>query len=96
MISVNNRDKILFFTGKDKGNVYTHMNIGQYQLQITFENNDIRLFNPYTMHFCSVYTTSQQMHCSYSLLTAFYSCYMFRRMYVIIREPSVECPAELH
>jgi hypothetical protein len=25
-----------------------------------------------------------------------YSCYMFRRMYVIIREPSFMCPAELH
>jgi hypothetical protein len=32
------------------------------------------------------------MHCSDSLLIS-YSCYMFRRMYVIIREPSFVCPA---
>jgi hypothetical protein len=42
-----------------------------------------------------IYRASQQMHCSDSLLIS-YSCYMFRRMYVIIREPSVVCPAELH
>jgi hypothetical protein len=36
------------------------------------------------------------MHYSYSLLITFYSSYMIRRMYVIIREPSFECPAELH
>jgi hypothetical protein len=35
------------------------------------------------------------MHCSDSLLI-YYSFYMFRRMYVIIREPSFVCPAELH
>jgi hypothetical protein len=38
---------------------------------------------------------SQQMHYYDSLLITFYSSYMFRRMYVIIREPSFECPAEL-
>jgi hypothetical protein len=35
------------------------------------------------------------MHCSDILLVT-YSSYMFRRMYVMIREPSVMCPAELH
>jgi hypothetical protein len=35
------------------------------------------------------------MHCSDSILTS-YSSYLFRRVYVIIREPSVVCPAELH
>jgi hypothetical protein len=39
------------------------------------------------------YTVSQQMHYSDSLLIS-YSSYMFRRMYVIIREPSFTCPAE--
>jgi hypothetical protein len=29
-------------------------------------------------------------------IITFDSSYMFRRMYVIIREPSFECPAELH
>jgi hypothetical protein len=53
-------------------------------------------FNPYTVHFCSVCTISQQMHYSDSLLITFYSSYMFRRMYVIIRGRSFECPAELH
>jgi hypothetical protein len=43
----------------------------------------------------SIYTISQQMHCSDSLLIS-YSSYMFRRMYVIIKEPSIVCPAELH
>jgi hypothetical protein len=38
---------------------------------------------------------SQQIHCSDSLLIS-YSSYMFRRMYVIIREPTLMCPAELH
>jgi hypothetical protein len=42
MTSVNNCDEISFFTGLDKGNVYTHTNIDQYQFQITFESNDIR------------------------------------------------------
>jgi hypothetical protein len=46
--------------------------------------------------FWSVCTVSQQMHYSDSLLITFCSSYMFRRMYVIIREPSFECPAELH
>jgi hypothetical protein len=36
------------------------------------------------------------MHYSDGLLVTFYSSYMFRRMYVIIREPSFECPAELN
>jgi hypothetical protein len=36
------------------------------------------------------------MHYSDSLLITFYSSYMFRRVYVIIREPSFEYPAELH
>jgi hypothetical protein len=45
--------------------------------------------------FYTIYTISQQMHCSDSLLV-FYSSYMFRHMYVIIREPSCMCPAELH
>jgi hypothetical protein len=35
------------------------------------------------------------MHCSDSVLT-FYTLYIFRRMYVIIRELSVMCPAELY
>jgi hypothetical protein len=39
---------------------------------------------------------SQQMHYSDSLLIIFYSSYIFRRMYVIIREPSFVCPAGLH
>jgi len=34
--------KYSFFTGLDKGNVYTHTNVNQYQFQITSENNDIR------------------------------------------------------
>jgi hypothetical protein len=54
------------------------------------------LFNPYTMHFCSVYTISQQIHCSVSLLITSYSSYMFRHMYILIRSPSIVCPAELH
>jgi hypothetical protein len=36
------------------------------------------------------------MYCSDSLLITSYSCYMFRRMYIIIRQPSFVCPAELH
>jgi hypothetical protein len=36
----------------------------------------------------SVCTISQQTHYSDSLLVTFYSSYMFRRMYVIIRESS--------
>jgi hypothetical protein len=43
-----------------------------------------------------VCTISQQMHYSDSLLITSYSSYMFRRTYVIIREPSFECRAELH
>jgi hypothetical protein len=35
------------------------------------------------------------MHCSDSLLVS-YSFYMFRRMYVIIRESTFLCPAELY
>jgi hypothetical protein len=46
-------------------------------------------------HFKDMYTVSQQLHYSDSLLIS-YSFYMFRRMYVIIREPSFVCPAELH
>jgi hypothetical protein len=42
MTSVNNCDEIFFFTGLDKGNVYTHTNVDQYQFKITFENTDIR------------------------------------------------------
>jgi hypothetical protein len=55
-------------------------------------------FDPYeyTVRFFSVYTISQQLHNSDSLLITFSSPYMFRHMYVIIREPSVVCPAELH
>jgi hypothetical protein len=34
-------------------------------------------------------TISQQMHYSGSLLITFYSSYMFRHMYVIIRESSL-------
>jgi hypothetical protein len=42
-----------------------------------------------------IHTISQQMHSSDSLLVS-YSSYMFWRVYVIIREPSFMCPAELH
>jgi hypothetical protein len=42
-----------------------------------------------------VYIVSQQIHYSNSLLIS-YSSYMFRRMYVIIGEPSFVCPAELN
>jgi hypothetical protein len=42
-----------------------------------------------------IHTINQQMHCSDSLLIS-YSSYMFRRMYVITRELSFMCPAELH
>jgi hypothetical protein len=41
------------------------------------------------------YTISQQIHCS-GILLKFYSTYMFRRLYVIIREPAFVCPTELH
>jgi hypothetical protein len=43
-----------------------------------------------------VCTISQQMHYYDNLLITFYSSYMFRRMYVIIRETYSECHAELH
>jgi hypothetical protein len=49
----------------------------------------------YVYIYIYIYTISQQMHYSDSLLVS-YSCYMFRRMYVIIRGPSFVCPAELH
>jgi hypothetical protein len=42
MTSVNNHDKILFFTGLDKENDYRDTNINQNQFHITFENNDKR------------------------------------------------------
>jgi hypothetical protein len=46
-------------------------------------------FKLYAVHFSSVYTISQQMHCSDSLLIS-YSFYLFRRMYVIIREQDTQ------
>jgi hypothetical protein len=46
----------------------------------------------YTFKCVRTRTTNQLMHCSDSLLITFYTCYMFRRMYVIIRESSfVSC-----
>jgi hypothetical protein len=44
-----------------------------------------------------MYIRNQKLHCSDSLLICYSSFYMFRRtrMYVIIREPSFMCPAEL-
>jgi hypothetical protein len=59
-----------------------------------FFKNTIEKFL-YTLHFSSIYTIIQQLHCSDSLLIS-NSPYMFRRMYVIIMEPSVVCPIELH
>jgi hypothetical protein len=59
---------------------------------ISIENN----FSPYTVHFLSVCTITQKMHSSDSLLVKFYICYMFRRMYVIIREFCFVCPAEFY
>jgi hypothetical protein len=53
-----------------------------------------RSFKCIAIYLHSIYTISQQMHCSDSLLIS-YSSYMFRCMYVIIREPSCMCPAEL-
>jgi hypothetical protein len=43
------------------------------------------------VNFCSVYTISQQIHYSDSLLIS-YSSYMSRGMHVIIRKPSFVCP----
>jgi hypothetical protein len=58
-----------------------------YVQQLVYFNAEIILYY--------IYTISQHMHCSDSLLIS-YSSYMFRRIYVVIREPSFMCPAELH
>jgi hypothetical protein len=51
------------------------------------------LIPEFNLDLCKI---SQQMHYSDGVLITSCSSYMFRRMYVIIREPSVMCPAELH
>jgi hypothetical protein len=43
-----------------------------------------------------IFKINQELYYFDSLLITFYSSYMFRRLYVIIREPFSECPAELH
>jgi hypothetical protein len=52
-------------------------------------DTNTKYFIPYTVNFRSACAVSQQMHCSDSLLIKSYSSYMFRRVYVIIRELSL-------
>jgi hypothetical protein len=61
------------------------------------KKNDLKnkVFEHKMCIFIYIYTISQQMHCSDNLLIS-YSSHIFRRMYVIISEPSVMRPAELH